>query len=167
MFHWSYFGETHCHVKKNYTKIYSDYCYGCSTRTRILMLYQEIFTYVMLCVIWYHLYNLKNVEQHSWNSVTFSEVAGFTTKSNAALWVLFTLYKLYKWYQMAQRIKCKFSGWPFARRLYSRHPTHSIVYFNIAFLFWFNSQRCLWLQYWRIWNLPLEMKPNFFKETKV
>ena len=36
--------------------------------------------YVMLCAIWYHLYNLKNVRntKHPWRSVTFGKVAGFS-----------------------------------------------------------------------------------------
>ena len=31
---------------------------------------------VMLCTIWYHLYNFKKCEKHPWRSVTFSKVAG-------------------------------------------------------------------------------------------
>ena len=37
----------------------------------------EIFNFsrMMLCAIWYHLHNLKNVKNNPWRSVTFSEVA--------------------------------------------------------------------------------------------
>ena len=45
----------------------------------------------------------KKREKHSWRSVNFSKVAGFT-KINTPLWVFFTFLKLYKWYQIAQRI---------------------------------------------------------------
>ena len=60
-------------------------------------------SYVMLCAIWYHLYNLKNVKKHPWRSVAFSKVAVFT-KSNIPPWVFFSFFKLYKWYQIAQHI---------------------------------------------------------------
>ena len=33
-------------------------------------------TNMMLCAIWYHLYNFKKREKHPWRSVTFSKVAG-------------------------------------------------------------------------------------------
>ena len=57
----------------------------------------------MLCAIWYHLRNLKNVsEKQPWRSVTFSKVVGFT-KSNTP-WVFFTFFKLYEWYQIVQYI---------------------------------------------------------------
>ena len=42
----------------------------------------------------------KNHERHSWWSVTFSNVAGFSlhfTKSDTPPWVFFTPFKLYKW----------------------------------------------------------------------
>ena len=32
---------------------------------------------VMFSTIWYHLYNLKKREKHSWRSVTFGKDAGF------------------------------------------------------------------------------------------
>ena len=35
---------------------------------------------VMLCAIWYRLYNLKKREKHPRRSVTFSKVAGFSLK---------------------------------------------------------------------------------------
>ena len=53
-------------------------------------------TNVMHCAIWYHLYNLKNVEN-------VAKACNFT-KINTSSWVFFTLFKLCKWYQIAQRI---------------------------------------------------------------
>ena len=35
-----------------------------------------LFYFAMRCAIWYHLYNFKKSEKHSWRSVTFSKVAG-------------------------------------------------------------------------------------------
>ena len=43
--------------------------------------------YIMLCTVWYHLHNLKNVE-----------------KSIALPWMFFAFFKLYRWYQIAQSI---------------------------------------------------------------
>ena len=34
--------------------------------------------FVMLCTIWYHLHNSKNVKKNPWTSVTFSKVTGFS-----------------------------------------------------------------------------------------
>ena len=34
--------------------------------------------FVMLCAIWYHLHNSKNVKKKPWTSVTFSKVTGFS-----------------------------------------------------------------------------------------
>ena len=42
---------------------------------------------MMLCAIWYHLHNLKNVK-NQWRSVTFGKIAG----------------KLYKWYQITLNV---------------------------------------------------------------
>ena len=43
------------------------YFYHCSSRCK----------HVMLCAVWNHLYNLKNVKQ-PWRNDTFSKVAGFS-----------------------------------------------------------------------------------------
>ena len=49
----------------------------------------NVLTNVILCAIWYHLYNLKNVKNtHG--------------KSETPPWMFFTLFTLYKWYQIAQ-----------------------------------------------------------------
>ena len=58
-------------------------------------------TYVMRCVIWYHLYNLKN-EKNTRGGVLISVKFQATkacnfTKSNTPLWVFFTFFNLYKW----------------------------------------------------------------------
>ena len=58
--------------------------------------------YVMFCVIWYHLYNLKNVKKYIWRSVTFF-TCNFAT-SNTPPWVFFTFLKLHKRYQILQSI---------------------------------------------------------------
>ena len=52
----------------------------------------------MLCTIWYHLYNLENVEN------THGGVSLSVPKSDTPPWVFFTFFKLYKCYQIAQRI---------------------------------------------------------------
>ena len=49
----------------------------------------------MLCAIWYHLHNLKNVKN--------AHGGVLLLVSNTPPWVFFTLFKLYKWYQIAQR----------------------------------------------------------------
>ena len=57
--------------------------------------------FVMLCTIWYHLYNLKKRQKHSWRSDTS---ACNLPKSITSSWVFFTFFKLCKWYQIAQGI---------------------------------------------------------------
>ena len=52
----------------------------------------------MLCVIWYIIYNFKNVKN------IHGRVPCSCTKSNTLPWVFFMFFKLYKWYLMAQRI---------------------------------------------------------------
>ena len=61
----------------------------------------------MLCAIWYHVHNLKNVKNTHGRVLILvkfqAETCNFT-KSNTPPWVFFTFFKLYKWYQIAQRI---------------------------------------------------------------
>ena len=60
----------------------------------------------MICVIWYHLYNLKNVKNTHGGVlllVKLPAVCNFT-KNNTPPSVFFTFFKLYKLYQIAQRI---------------------------------------------------------------
>ena len=66
-------------------------------RTNFLLTF--LFYFAMHCAIWYHLYNFKKSEKHSWRSVTFSKVAGFSNKSstsrtlsNTPPWVFFTIF---------------------------------------------------------------------------
>ena len=66
----------------------------------------------MLCKIWYHLYNLKNVENTN-RGVLFLKACNFT-KSNTPQWVFFTFFKLHKWYQIVQSVSTiLFRFWTF------------------------------------------------------
>ena len=47
---------------------------GCSS----VCIVQVTQVFAMLCATWYHLYNLKNVQKHTWKSFSFSKVAGFS-----------------------------------------------------------------------------------------
>ena len=62
----------------------------------------------MLCAIWYHLYNLKNVKNIRGRVLLlmkkFQTKACTYTKSNTTPWVFFKFFQLYKWYQIAQSI---------------------------------------------------------------
>ena len=61
----------------------------------------------MRCAIWYHLYNLKNVENTHGGVLILvklqAEACNFT-KINTPPWLFFTFFKLYMRYQIAQRI---------------------------------------------------------------
>ena len=64
--------------------------------------------YAMLCAIWYHFYNLKNVRNvHEVVLLLVklqAEACNFT-KCNTPPWAFFTFFKLYKWwYQIAQSL---------------------------------------------------------------
>ena len=66
-----------------------------------------VFSYVMRCTIWYHLYNLKNMKITYGGvllSVKLQASACNFTKSNTPPWVFFTFSKLCKWYEIAQSI---------------------------------------------------------------
>ena len=54
----------------------------------------NLFLYVVRCAIWYHLYNLKNVEN----------THGGVLILILLHWCFSRFFKLYKWYQTAQRI---------------------------------------------------------------
>ena len=61
----------------------------------------------MLRVIWYHLYNLKNVKNTHEGVlllVKLQVLVCSSTKNNTPPWAFFTFFKLYKCYQIAQRI---------------------------------------------------------------
>ena len=55
---------------------------------------------VMRCANWYHLYNLKNVENTHGGVLILVKF----TKIDTPPWVFLAFFKLYKWYQIAQRI---------------------------------------------------------------
>ena len=59
----------------------------------------------MRCVIWYQLYNLKNVKNTHGGVLLLiklqAEACNFT-KSNTPPWVFFAFFELYEWYQIAQ-----------------------------------------------------------------
>ena len=62
---------------------------------------------VMVCAIWYHLYNFKNVKNTHLVVLLLgklhAEACNFT-KSNTPQWVFYTFFKLYKLYQIAQSV---------------------------------------------------------------
>ena len=53
---------------------------------------------MLFCVIWYHLYNFKNIKN------THGGV--LLLQSNTPPWVLFTFFIFYKWYKIAKSITC-------------------------------------------------------------
>ena len=69
----------------------------------ILWVHIHTFAYIMLCAVWYHLYNLKNVK-NTHGGVLLSVKFDRFTKSNTPPRVFFTFFKLYKWYQIAKHI---------------------------------------------------------------
>ena len=65
------------------------------------------YTYVVRCVIWYHLYNFRNVKNTHGGVLLLAKLqvqACNFTKSNTPPWVFFMFFKLYKWHQIAQSI---------------------------------------------------------------
>ena len=71
------------------------------------------FIYVMLCAIWYHLHNLKNVKNTHAGVLLLVKLQASAcsfTKSNTPLWVFFTFLKLSKSYEIAQTVYI-FTSW--------------------------------------------------------
>ena len=65
---------------------------------------------MMLCSIWYHLCNLKNVKNTHRGVlvlVKLQDEASNFNKSNNHPRVFFTFFKLYKWYQIAHSVSIK------------------------------------------------------------
>ena len=63
-----------------------------------------VFAYEMICVIWYHLYNLKNMKNTRRGVLLLARLqakAWISTISNTPPWVFFSLLKLHKWYKIA------------------------------------------------------------------
>ena len=59
----------------------------------------------MLCAIWYHLYNLKNLKKTHGGVLLLVKLQGEScnfTKSNIPPWMFFMFFKLYKRYQNTQ-----------------------------------------------------------------
>ena len=54
----------------------------------------------MLCAIWYHLYNFKNLKNTHGGVLLSVKLQVFDTPP----WVFFKFFKFYKWYQIAQSI---------------------------------------------------------------
>ena len=84
----------------------------------------------MLCSIWYHLCNLKNVENTHGGmlfSVKLQPSAWNFTKSNTPPWVFLTIFKLYKWYQITQSVS---SG----NSVYQVLRLHLSIFFHWRFL---------------------------------
>ena len=63
--------------------------------------YIFVYTYVMLCAIWYHLYNLKNVENIHGGVLYLVKLQDSANLLKITLGV-FHVFKLSKWYQIAQ-----------------------------------------------------------------
>ena len=79
------------------------------------------FTYEALCVIWYHLYNLKSLKNTHGGVffvVKLQALAYNLTKNNTPPWEFFTFFNLYKWYQIAQSITYAFwAQWKYLKCL--------------------------------------------------
>ena len=61
---------------------------------------------VMLCMIWYHLYNLKTVKNADREVLLLVKLQVLTcnsTKLTILRGYFFTFFKLYKWYQIMQK----------------------------------------------------------------
>ena len=68
-----------------------------------LFLQKDCRQYVMRCMIWYHLYNFKNVKNTHGGVLLLLKACNFT-KSSTPPWVFFTFFTWYKWYQITQNI---------------------------------------------------------------
>ena len=79
---------------------------GAKLKQKTLGLHEDVeyvWKYVMICTIWYHLYNSKNLKiTHLECYVKLEADACNFTKSNTPPWVFFTFFKSYKWYEIAQ-----------------------------------------------------------------
>ena len=56
--------------------------------------------YQMLCVIWYHFYNLINMKNTHGGVLLLVMLQAYFTKSNTPPWLFFAFTKLYKCYQL-------------------------------------------------------------------
>ena len=73
-----------------------------------LLAYYWRYIIIFICVIWYHLYNFKNVKNTYGGVLLLGKSQALklqaVTKSNGPSWVFFSFFKLYKWYQIMQCI---------------------------------------------------------------
>ena len=58
----------------------------------------------MLCTIWCHFYNLKNMKNTHGGVLLLVKKPATLLKVTLSPWVFFTFFKINKWYQMAQHI---------------------------------------------------------------
>ena len=66
---------------------------------------QMFSSHVMLCAIWYHFYNFKNVKNTNRGVYFITSLRASAcnfTKNNTPSWAFFMFLKSYKWYQIAQ-----------------------------------------------------------------
>ena len=100
------------------------------------LLFEQTFKYMlMLCAIWYHLYNLKNITNTHGGVLLLVKLQVWPwnfAKRSSPLWVLFTFFKLYKWYQTAQSIS-------YVKLVWNKQPmkqydvnSHCIKYYNFT-----------------------------------
>ena len=89
----------------------------------------ETFTHVMLCAIWYHLYNFKNAKNIQGGVLLLvklhAEGCNFI-KSNIPPWMFFKFFKFYKWHQIGQDVS-------YARDLWKRQKEK--IYKPMKFIF--------------------------------
>ena len=61
----------------------------------------------MLCSIWYHLYNLKDMKNTHGGVLLLIKMQALAcnfTKSNTPPWMFFAFFKLYSWYEIVESI---------------------------------------------------------------
>ena len=88
----------------------------------------------MLCLIWHHMYNLKDVKNthgRVFSLVKLKASACNFTKSNTPPWVFFTIFKLYKWYQIVPSVSLNLKTEHYVVDLVSRKKL-SIVAINFS-----------------------------------
>ena len=126
--------------------------------------------YMMLCAIWYHSYNLKNVKNTHGRVLLLVKLqaeACNLSKSNTPPWVNFTFFKLYKWYQIAERIT--YLDVDTKREMLKNHPPFCKWYGKFVWerkliqltLFFVLPQKILWRS-WYLINFLRCLKKTIF-----
>ena len=88
----------------------------------------------MLSGIWYHFYNLKNVENSNGRVLLLvkSHVSVYNfTKTEIPPWVFFTFFKLYKWYQITQRVSNTYYANYFTMKVFERFYIENFLKTNL------------------------------------